>query len=249
VTSKIGLREASDVMPPARDRETVVAFRAAVSAQDFEQLRHLADADPVAGFLQEAGECLLALIEEEPASTKPAAELLATRLQARSWPGDAELAQLLVAPANGATGARRRIRADLDSVADILDGSEFGWGGVLDAETGAAWPEEALADWAQDGDAPDPDSDPQRYLPIPTEGSRGAWEDMRDFAMTVDDEGLRERLLDAIDGKGAFARFQRVLNERENISRAWYSYAAECRVGRAREWLATEGYDVLPPLM
>jgi Uncharacterised protein family (UPF0158) len=249
VTSKIGLGDACHVLPTGRDREAVVAFRTAVSAQDFEQLRHLADADPVAGFLQEAGECLLALVEEEPASTKPAAELLATRLQKRSWPGDAELAELLVALAKGATGARRRIRADLDSVADILEGSEFGWGGVLDAETGTAWSEEALADWAQDGNAPDPDSDPQRYLSLPTEGSRDAWEDMRNFAKAVDDEGLRVRLLDAIEGKGAFARFRRLLERDEKVSRAWYSYSAECRVGRAREWLGMQGYDALPPLL
>jgi len=234
-------------MPVARAREAVVSFRAAVAARDHGQLLALLGDDAASGFLQEAGECFLAWAEQEPRAITAVAELLSARLRQRSWPGDAELAELITTVASESTGGRRQIRADLDMVADVLEGSELGWGGVLDVETGSAWPEEVLTDWPMEDDPPDPDDDPERYLSVPTEGSRAAWEDMRDFAAAVEDERVRERLLDAIDGKGAFSRFRRVLDQHERLASAWYSYSAEACVGRAREWLAGEGYDALPP--
>jgi Uncharacterised protein family (UPF0158) len=129
----------------------------------------------------------------------------------------------------------------------MLEGSlEMGFGGILDCETGDAWPEAVVDDWTED-DPPDPDHDPDRYLFIPNEGSREAWEDMRDFALDVEDEQVRERLLDAIDGRGAFSRFRRVLDRHDDLRARWYAYSAETRAGRAREWLAGEGYVALPP--
>jgi len=120
-------------------------------------------------------------------------------------------------------------------------------GGVLDCETGDAWPEAVLDDWAGEGDAPDPDADPARYLFVPNEGFQDAWEDMRDFANEVDDPGIRQRLLDAIDGRGAFSRFKRALADHDDLRARWDAYSAEARAGRARDWLAGEGYAALPP--
>lgn len=197
--------------------------------------------------LQGAGESVLALLERAPDAAAQPARALADALQARNWTGDAELAELLVELAEGRPSQRRRIRADLDEVADLLGGSlEMGSGGVLDCQTGDVWPEAVLDDWAGDGDAPDPDEDPDRYLFIPNEGSREAWEAMRDFAVDVGDEVTREQLLDAIEGRGAFSRFRRVLDRHDDLRARWHAYSAERRAGRARDWLAGAGFAVLP---
>ena len=49
--------------------------------------------------------------------------------------------------------------------------------------------------------------DEGRYVKIPSTDSREGYKDMQDFILTVDDEDLREKLWIAIDGKGAFRRF------------------------------------------
>src|SRR5919199_5536889 len=48
-----------------------------------------------------------------------------------------------------------------------------------------------------------------RYVRVPRDETHEAYRDMEDFILTVGDERLRERLSDAIDGRGAFSRFKR----------------------------------------
>ena len=222
-------------------------LRAAAASQDSESLAQVIADPSVRNHLQEAGEVVLSLLEANPTAGAVAARTLAAALADREWAGDAELAELLLEVAEGRSSERRRVRADLDGVADLLEGSlEMGFGGLLDCATGGAWPESVLDDW-DDDDAPDPDADPDRFLFIPNIGSRDAWEDMREFASGVDDEQVREQLLDAIDGRGAFSRFSRVLAHHDDLRARWYAYSAESRCGRARDWLAGEGYAALPP--
>lgn len=53
------------------------------------------------------------------------------------------------------------------------------------------------------------------------------------------------RQLAAIDGKGAFGRFRRILDRHDDLWPAWNNSSAEARLGRARAWLNDAGYDVL----
>ena len=114
--------------------------------------------------------------------------------------------------------------------------------------TGEAWLELALEDWPGDEPRPDPDEIPERYLFIPHEGSRDAWRDMRDFASDLEDARTRQQLLDAIEGRGAFGRFKRLLDHYDALWPTWQAYSNEARCGRARAWLHDAGYDALPPL-
>lgn len=224
------------------------ALHAAVAARDAAAVTDLVSQPSITPRLQEAGEAVLTLLEHDRDAVIGPARTLAVALEERAWSGDAELAELLIELAEDRPAARRRIRADLDEVADLLEGSmDMGYGGLLDCRTGEVWPRAVLDDWAGDGDAPDPDADPDRYLFLPNEGSHEAWRDMRDFAGGIDDATVREQLLDAIDGRGAFSRFRRTLERDDDLRASWQSYSAERRVGRAREWLGAEGYAALPP--
>ena len=186
-------------------------LRAAVAARDVAAVTDLVGHPSIEIHLQEAGEAVLTLLEHDGDRVVGPARTLAAALEERAWSGDAELAELLVELAEDQPTARRRVRADLDQVAELLEDSmDMGYGGLQDCRTGDVWPQAVLDDWAGDGDAPDPDADadaePDRYLFVPNEGSHEAWRDMRQFAAGVDEDTVREQLLDAIDGRGAFSR-------------------------------------------
>jgi hypothetical protein len=231
------------------------AIRVAGVNADLAALATIVGEPGIEGHLQAAGEALLSALDQQPerehGTAPPLAESLVAMLEQRDWTGDPELAALLRQHVLGQPAptdpSRRAIRADLDQVADLLEGTlDMGFGGVLDTERGDAWPERVLEDWPDDEPRPDPDEDPERYLFIPNEGSREAWRDMQDFAYCLDDDDIREQLLDAIDGRGAFSRFKRALDRHDGLRTSWHAYSTEARTGRARAWLNDAGYDVLP---
>jgi hypothetical protein len=223
-------------------------IRVAEATRDAVQLSRLLTGPEIERHLQELGEAVLSLLEQDRAAAAGVAHALAASLTAREWPGDGELAELLLELAEDRPSERRRIRADLDGVTDLLEGpADMGFGGILDCRTGDTWPAAVIDDWAGEGDPPDPDAEPDLYLFIPNVGSREAWEDMRDFATDVEVDAIRAQLLDAIDGRGAFSRFRRILARHDELRARWYAYSAETRAGRARDWLAAEGYAAMPP--
>ncbi|HEX2704394.1 MAG TPA: UPF0158 family protein, partial [Candidatus Lustribacter sp.] len=197
--------------------------------------------------LQHAGTGLLvALTQQAEGATGLVAGLVAA-LTERDWCGDDELAGHLSAAAGGPPTGRVLVPADLDMVADLLEGDlAYGFGGHLDRTTGEAWPEAAFEDGAADEDL-DLDDD-QRWLRVPNLGSRDGWRDMHAFATgMVTEPDLTERLLDAIEGRGAFSRFRRVMDGHPGQLPSWHAFRDERRAGRARDWLAGTGYDASPP--
>ena len=58
-----------------------------------------------------------------------------------------------------------------------------------------------------------------------------------------DDRGTgADRLARAISGRGAFRRFKDVLFDRPGLLTRWYAFSNDRQRGRARSWLAAEGY-------
>ncbi len=214
-----------------------------------EVVRVLTGRDPGV-LLQQAGDGVVVALMVGTAGATGLAQDLIGRLADRGWEGDAELAEQLTALTGGPPTGRRAVPAGLDELADLLEGGlEHGFGGLLDLTTGACWPEAVVEDWGGDEqDAPRPDRDPDRWLGVPNVGSREGWRDMADFIGTLDDRVVADRLTDAIDGRGAFSRFRRELDRHPELIGRWQAFSAECRVGRARSWLASVGYDALPPI-
>jgi uncharacterized protein YciI len=204
---------------------------------------------PLQPVLQRAGEALLA------AGVSGAADIARRcieELRERAWDGDDVLALELSAELGEKIDATdggwppwplEPVPVSLDDLAESLDGDPMGGSGVIDLREGHVWPPGIM-----DFDPPEElneesDSyDPDRWLSYSPE-SRGGYQDMVDFASTVDDERLRERMFRALDGRGAFRRFRDVLDEAHETYRfRWYLFRDECALGRAREWLAAEGY-------
>jgi hypothetical protein len=62
------------------------------------------------------------------------------------------------------------------------------------------------------------------------------------FIAAVDDTDLANRLGIAIGGRGAFRRFKDQLSRWPELPERWYAFCEDRQRGRARAWLAAEGY-------
>lgn len=194
------------------------------------------------GLLQAAGPAGIIALDAGPDGVAATARLM-DALSARCWTGDDVLVELLSALSAGTSTGRAAAAIDLDLLADVLGDPR---GGYLDLTTGDVWPMEVVDDGQVDDLDPEGDPDPHRWLVVDGDGSRAAYQDMVDFTATVTDRSARDDLTLALDGRGAFRRFQTALDRHEQCRVRWRVLSAERRLGRARAWLADEGYDALP---
>jgi hypothetical protein len=71
---------------------------------------------------------------------------------------------------------------------------------------------------------------------------------MEEFVGTVSgDPALSDRLEIEIGGPNAFQQFEDVLSQWPAELERWQTFSGDRRRGRARAWLAAEGYCLSPP--
>lgn len=75
-----------------------------------------------------------------------------------------------------------------------------------------------------------------RCLQLPDRFEIHEWSIMDEFAQTRDSERMREELLDAIHGAGAFRMFRSTIR-RLGIENSWYKFREEALAEIARNWL------------
>lgn len=158
-------------------------------------------------------------------------------------PGDNVLFELLTAALTGTNTGRCALEVDLDMLGEVLNDQR---GGYLDRAAGTVWPVELVEDGQVEGLDPFADADPKLWLDVPSEGSRDAYRDMADFTAKLTDPRVRGDLAAALEGKGAFRRVQAALDRHETYRVHWRVFSTERRTGRARAWLADQGYDAVP---
>ena len=78
------------------------------------------------------------------------------------------------------------------------------------------------------------------FLRVEPAASREQYRWMERFVAHVTDEPLRERLVIAIDGKGAFRRFKDVLLNYPTERERWFSYRADLLHWHMQKWLEKE---------
>ncbi|HHN65652.1 MAG TPA: hypothetical protein ENK09_09855 [Nitrospirae bacterium] len=83
----------------------------------------------------------------------------------------------------------------------------------------------------------------ERYIRIPERPSSHAYRVMKSFALTVYDTSLREALLRALDGPGAFRRFKDLLKRDKKQRKRWHSYNAHEMRRFIEGWLRQRGID------
>jgi hypothetical protein len=212
-------------------------------------LDELADDWP-ADALQLTGDGLLRAVIGGASRASDLAHRCATELRSRDWDGDAELADLLEAALGiGPVPLLRPIAVDLEELAMVLEGDPVHSGGRIDLGTGEVWPA-AVIEYAEETgelDAEDDEEkDDDRWLWVQCQGSRDGYRDMELLAARIEDTGLGSRLERALTGRGVFRRFKDVLAESPRHLQDWYAFSDERQRGRARSWLASEGYSPIP---
>jgi len=192
--------------------------------------------------LQLIGDALLVALRREVEEAAGLAGECVSALRVRGWQGDEELADALGVP------------VDLEELAMALEGDPISGGGRIDLRTGEVWPQAALeyaeevGEDDEEGEGDDPD-DPDRWLWVESEGSRAGYRDMEWFISDIDDPDVADRLSIAITGRGAFRRFKDVLSRWPDLMERWYGFADDRQRGRARAWLADEGYAAVPRVL
>jgi hypothetical protein len=232
-------------------RERLREFRAAVFTADGEALVSLLRAGPWPGHaLQLIGDGLLAALAQNVGGARGLAERCVTALRERYWEGDEDLVAALTARLGAEQAALlRSLPVDLDELVDVLEGDAVAGGGRIDLHTGEVWPEavfECGLESEEEGEDEDLD-DGERWLWVVSEGSRAGYRDMELFVAGVAEPDLAGLLARALEGRGAFRRFRDELTGWPDLQDRWYVYSAERRRGRARAWLAAEGFTPAVP--
>jgi len=228
-------------MPAERYRRT--ELRVVLAEGDSERLLDVLDQGWPGDALQLVGDALgRSAITGAAARGAILALRCAAELRSRDWEGDVELAEALEARLGiGPVRLLRPIAVDLDELAMVLEGDPAQGGGRIDLRTGEVWPAAAI-EYAQESGDLDDDDDEDRWLWVTCEGSRDGYRDMELFTALLDDADLAARLERALTGRGVFRRFKDVLAESPTELQQWYSFSDERQRGRARAWLAAEGY-------
>lgn len=167
-------------------------------------------------------------------------------LEGESLVNEADLEPIEMAPDNPLTledfvaghGPEGQIYLDTET-------GEFFWFADLEPPPPIDADPDKLSDWRRSewerNVAVQNDTD-DRFLQIETPESRDDWQDMSDFASLLIDTDVAEAIHDAIDGKGAFGRFRRILDRVDGLEEAWNSFKEDRTRYRARMWLADHGY-------
>ena len=229
---------------------------------DRDELRgvvYVADAEALVGVLtgwvwpdhalQLVGDAVLILARERRDDVEAAARRCVRELRDREWEGDAELATQIEAGFGwGPTPLLHSIPVDLEELAGVLEGDPLQGGGRVDLRTGEVWPQSVwdYAEEAGDDDVQDEDDDSEHWLRVHCEGSRRGYRDMEFFIDLMENQRVADRLVRAIQGRGAFRRFKDALSEWPDLLEAWYGFSDDRRRGRSRGCLAAEGYTPAP---
>lgn|SRR5574341_1577180 len=142
--------------------------------------------------------------------------------------------------------ALRRLPIDLAELAFALEDNSPGHALYLDLETGELI---LVTEDVEDDELPLPREELEesdRFLFVLPRPSHEGWRDMDDFVVTVGAGAFRDRLADAIRGRGAFGRFKRVLEERPDERERWFAFQQDRLDARALQWLADQGIDAIP---
>jgi hypothetical protein len=220
------------------------ALRVACHTADGSSLLALLRTHGCGSVAQQGGDALTAaVLRGVPGACQAAGECAAV-LRARDWPGDEVLAGQLDAAAEGAICLLRPLPVDLEELSGLLEGDPAWGGGRIDLATGECWP--AAIEIEEVGDEEGWD-DSERWLSVPSAGSRDAYRDLEDFITTLGDQVLAGFLSIAIQGPGAFRRFKDMLATSPVQLQRYWLFSAERQYGRARAWLADHGYRPAPP--
>jgi hypothetical protein len=147
----------------------------------------------------------------------------------------------------------KKLKVDINEIAFTMETSdEFESITLFDTETGeiVSIPNEEemqdLPDWEKDliEIAENICNDEGgRYVDIPRKPSYEAYNLMVEFASSVTNKNLKEKLDIALDGKGAFRRFKNVISDYPDEEKKWFAFKDKKMREDVIEWLHDLGIE------
>lgn len=159
----------------------------------------------------------------------------------------------------------KRLKVDIGDIALAMEMSDdFGSITLFDTETGKVVniPNE-LMNAVESGDEEEIEDLPEwekdliataesilsdesgRFEDIPRKESYEAYDLMVEFANSVKDHNLRDKLEIALDGKGAFRRFKNVLYDYPEEQKKWFAFKDKRMKEEIIEWLNSIGIETV----
>ena len=183
--------------------------------------------------LQLAGSGLLQTGEVRNPSARPVVEQVIADLGERQWLGDEIMAEWLTDAVAG-TDVDGALPIDIEFLAGTLE-SDFLEGGDLRVYLDLTTGEDVMAGEGQ----PEIDEEDMNLLYIPPNYFQGeSWRDRVRFVAWVEDEDLAERLMDALQGRGAYRRFRGILEDYPKMMARFWDLENDRQYCRAVRWLA-----------
>jgi Uncharacterised protein family (UPF0158) len=148
------------------------------------------------------------------------------------------------AASRGPTG---RVPVNWDDLGMALTADPAAWSYYLDRRSGEVQmvPVDRLDDegtWPS-GDEIDAGLDAGHLIPVDPLGSSVEYGWMAEFAASVGNARLRDRLEAALGGRGAFRRFKNALLDAPDERTRWFAFRDARLREAAREWLAEQGIE------
>ncbi len=132
-----------------------------------------------------------------------------------------------------------RPRVPLRDIVEAIDVPDAEWSVFLNRETGR------LVTLTGDDDEEDEaaiDEDDDAWLRLPDKFEIDEYDMIMRFCRGIEDDAVREEMLRAIQGSGAFRRFQGLVRQRGLID-DWHAWRDESLARIAKEWLEDNGID------
>jgi Uncharacterised protein family (UPF0158) len=190
------------------------------------------------------------ILEREPqASPERIREAVFLRFYGRDF--DDATREKILARLAGERPPRRRVSIDWADLEMALTANADEWTCYLDVRTGEIQmvPVDRFGEDADGRSEEEIDAGLKAGHLIHVEpfGSSVEYGWMVDFAASVDEARLRDRLEVALDGRGAFRRFKNVLLNHPAERERWFAFRGERFRAAARAWLAEQGIEPTTP--
>jgi len=89
------------------------------------------------------------------------------------------------------------------------------------------------------------DENPERFIMFPEQDSRRGYDDMVDFANSLNNKKLQDKLEIALKGRGAFRRFKDILLDYPEERASWFAFEEKQQRERFEEWFEDEEIELV----
>jgi len=138
-----------------------------------------------------------------------------------------------------------RIRIGQDDLITALEEHSYECYYVLDLTNGEVhWVPTELSGLDRDEELEaQMEAEPERFRKVQSLPSRVGFAIMEEFADSLPDSRMKDRLFHALHGRRPFRHFKDVLNDDEQVSDAFFRFRDQEMLIHAQEWLDEEGLD------